>query len=520
MDSPENITAQTTPAESPSLSTSASEVMVDKMATLSVDKPLSALSQATKRIIKRPSRKNSLGPSKLEINHSRVASYAFAFDIDGVLVRGPDTIPQAPKALQMLNGDNKYNIKIPYIFVTNGGGKTEEMRCQDLSSRLNVPVSCDQFIQGHTPMKDLKSKYKTVLVIGGIGEACRVVAENYGFEDVCTPGDILKWNPHVSPFRTLTDEEYNNSKERDFSKLPIEAILVFADSREWAADQQIILELLMSKNGVMGTVSKTFDEGPPIYFAHSDFVWATNYNLSRYGMGALQITISALFKNHTGKELTVNRFGKPHKDTFKYASKVLKQWRQDTYDAHFSPSTPSSPVEGASSFLPDSEDDVVVAEPLSEGTSTPIMEGDVVAEPESDEAEEVDEEAEMDKSVHDKILNTLPEADTVYFVGDTPESDIRFANSFDDKWFSILVKTGVYQEGTTPAYKPKVIVDNVLDAVEYAIEREHLKELLQYNKVVQAGIELPVEHTDLQPHMIHSLIQKLDEQAQAKANLA
>lgn len=461
-----------------------------------------------KRIIKRPSRKNSLGPPKLEINHSRVASYAFAFDIDGVLVRGPETIPQAPEAMRMLNGENKYNIRIPYIFVTNGGGKTEEMRCKDLSEKLQTSVSCDQFIQGHTPMRDLKDKYKTVLVIGGIGEACRHVAENYGFEDVVTPGDILKWNPHVSPFRTLTEEEYNNSKSRDFSKTQIEAILVFADSREWAADQQIILELLMSKNGVMGTVSKTFDEGPPIYFAHSDFVWATNYNLSRYGMGALQVTISALFKSHTGKELEVNRFGKPHQDTFKYAKKVLKQWRQDTYDSHFSPSRPSSPTENSnnnnSTTILDGEGETqIFDEPESQEP-----ESELVAEPEDEQNDEI----EMDNEVHDKILNTLPEADTVYFVGDTPESDIRFANSFDDKWFSILVKTGVYQDGTVPAYKPKVIVDNVLEAVKFAIEREHEKELAQYNKVVGAGLELPVEHTDLQPHMISDLIKKLESQ--------
>ena len=32
--------------------------------------------------------------------------------------------------------------------------------------------------------------------------------------------------------------------------------MVFADSRNWAADQQIILELLLSVNGVMGTQSK------------------------------------------------------------------------------------------------------------------------------------------------------------------------------------------------------------------------------------------------------------------------
>ncbi len=73
----------------------------------------------------------------------------------------------------------------------------------------------------------------------------------------------------------------------------------------------------------------------------------------------------------------------------------------------------------------------------------------------------------------DKITLQLPPASTVYFVGDTPESDIRFANSHDISWHSILVKTGVYQAGTEPKYKPRTCVITFLEAVEYAIEREH-----------------------------------------------
>ena len=61
----------------------------------------------------------------------------------------------------------------------------------------------------------------------------------------------------------------------------------------------------------------------------------------------------------------------------------------------------------------------------------------------------------LDVGKPDKITLELPPASTVYFVGDTPESDIRFANSHDASWHSILVKTGVYQAGTEPKYKPK-----------------------------------------------------------------
>ncbi|KAM5508528.1 hypothetical protein McanMca71_000499 [Microsporum canis] len=331
--------------------------------------------------------------------------YAFAFDIDGVLIRGGKPIPAAVEALKVLNGDNEYGIKVPYIFVTNGGGKTEEERCLDLSRQLEYDVSPGQFICGHTPMREMAEKYKTVLVVGGEGEKCRIVAEGYGFRDVVTPGDIIKTNKDTTPFRKLTEEEYKNSRVRDFDNLVIEAIFVFADSRDWAGDQQIILDLCMSKGGKIGTRSETFEEGPPVYFSHNDIVWSTSHEHTRIGMGALRASVEALFKAVTRKELKTIAFGKPQLGTFQFATRLLQQWRKETHGINFPPQT-------------------------------------------------------------------------VYFVGDTPESDIRGTNEYNESdvsetlWYSILVETGVFEQGTTPRYAPKKIVHNVLDAVNFGMKRE------------------------------------------------
>lgn len=402
----------------------------------------------------RSSRRPSLSMryKKSLIDHERVASYAFAFDIDGVIVKGPDTIPEARELMKLLNGENRYNIKIPYIFVTNGGGRPEEKRAIDLSQRLGVKVDKEQVIQGHTPMKDLVDVHDNVLVVGGVGDTCRKVAEDYGFKNVYIPLDIMKWNPSVSPYHDLTDEEKAVARDVDFSKVNIDAILVFADSRNWAADQQIILELLLSQKGRMGTTSETFDEGPGLYFAHSDFVWATNYKLSRYGMGALQVSIAALYREHTGKELVVTRFGKPQRGTFRFATKILTAWRKNLLDKH------------------------VKDQEVEDGERPALF----ISDSEESDSEEEDEGLNLQKISEIKL--DLPPPSTVYFVGDTPESDIRFANSHDESWHSILVKTGVYQPGTEPKYKPKLIVDNVLDAVKYAIEREHQLELDEWNQ--------------------------------------
>lgn len=420
---------------------------------------------------------------KTIIDHQRVASYAFAFDIDGVIVRGPETIPEARDALKMLNGENKYNIKVPYIFITNGGGKSEATRCKDLSNRLGIEVREDQVIQGHTPMKDLITVYKNVLVVGGVGDTCRKIAQGYGFQNVFIPLDVMKWNPSVSPYYQLTKEDEECVRnDVDFANTPIDAILVFADSRNWAADQQIILELLLSKNGVMGTISETFDEGPPIYFAHSDFVWATDYKLSRYGMGALQVSIAALYQEHTGKELKVTRFGKPQRGTFRYANKVLGKWRRDVLDKHFETNEAGELVE-----VPIEEEDEEEEEEQQQQQSAPTKKGPFQDSDSESDSEDEDEPLNI-QSLNQLTLD-LPPASTVYFVGDTPESDIRFANSHDESWHSILVKTGVYKDGAIPKYKPKHICDNVLEAVKYAIEREHQFELKEWN---ENAIEVPV----------------------------
>lgn len=348
-------------------------------------------------------------PGGTPIETTVTDKYAFAFDIDGVLIRGGRPIPEAIEAMKMLNGENEYGIKVPYIFVTNGGGKTEAERCIQLSQQLELEVSPGQFICGHTPMGEMAEKYGTVLVVGGEGEKCRLVAEGYGFKDVVTPGDIIKDNQDTTPFRTLTDEEYKNSRARNFAEVEIEAIFVFADSRDWASDQQIILDLLMSKNGRLGTRSENYDEGPPVFFSHNDVVWSASHDLTRIGMGALRVSLEAMFKAVTGKELKTTAFGKPQIGTFEFATRLLKRWRKDTHG-----------------------------------------------------------------------INEAPE--TVYFVGDTPESDIRGTNEFDKhtkeaNWYSILVKTGVYQAGTKPRFTPKATVDNVLEAVRHGMEREYKRQL-------------------------------------------
>jgi ribonucleotide monophosphatase NagD (HAD superfamily) len=56
-------------------------------------------------------------------------------------------------------------------------------------------------------------------------------------------------------------------------------------------------------------------------------------------MGALKVSLEAMFKAVTGKELNTTAFGKPQIGTFEFATRLLKQWRKDTHRIDSPPST-------------------------------------------------------------------------------------------------------------------------------------------------------------------------------------
>ncbi|KAJ5454389.1 uncharacterized protein N7458_005345 [Penicillium daleae] len=259
---------------------------------------------------------------------------AFAFDIDGVLAHGNEPIEEAKEALRMLNGDNELGIKIPYILLTNGGGKTEIARCEQLSQILEAPISTDQFIQSHTPMQALAEYYDTVLVCGGEDYKVREVAENYGFKNVVHPKDILAWDPTVSPWRAFTEKDRADAKPRDFSKMKFDAILVFADSRDYATDMQLIIDLLLAEDGKLLTRAKDpVASRIPIYFSQGDLVFPTDHKgPPRLTQGAFRIAIEAQYKALTGVELERVVYGKPERATYTYADEVLKSWMEQIHN--------------------------------------------------------------------------------------------------------------------------------------------------------------------------------------------
>lgn len=264
----------------------------------------------------------TLGHRYLQTSSARPPTCSFAFDIDGVLLRSSKSIPGATDALKLLKKH-----KIPFILLTNGGGLSETTRTKHLSQHLGVEISTKQFIQSHTPFQ-LHKNYQNVLVCGGILDACRQVAKGYGFPEVTIPFDILATDSAIWPYHALTTEE--KSIAQPLSKAPIDAIYVFHDPCDWGLDSQIIIDILLSQDGVIGTRQPEgqYKQTVPIYFSNPDLLWANAYAHSRFGQGAFQILIEGLYKAITGNSLISTTIGKPSRTTYEYAAKVLAEYQK------------------------------------------------------------------------------------------------------------------------------------------------------------------------------------------------
>lgn len=386
--------------------------------------------------------------------------------IDGVLLHSSEPIPGAAETLRFLQQNN-----IPFILLTNGGGKSEAERVADLTEKLGVELDVSNFVQSHTPYQRLLdpdvelghpkleaylerslgrkrfSGKDTLLVLGSDASKARRIANGYGFESVVTPGDILKACPEIFPFNPL-HEFYDQQETLPLPKpiynpkadpamkledcLKIDGVLTFNDPRDWAVDIQLISDLQLSHRGYLGTYSSRngdvslpyarrwqSDGQPPLIFSNVDLQWSTGYNQSRLGQGAFHGAVRRVLADLMGawryRDITTFQFGKPFPATYAHAWATLDQ--------------------------------------------------------------------------HRRRLG-VPDLKVVYMIGDNPESDINGTYKWNkalhhsgDKrltlgpyWKSCLVRTGVWKEDASPLDRlprdktPTRVVDDVWSAVKLALE--------------------------------------------------
>ncbi|KAL1920027.1 uncharacterized protein VTP21DRAFT_1173 [Calcarisporiella thermophila] len=260
--------------------------------------------------------------------------FGFAFDIDGVLLKGDRVLPEAKKVLRGLSGESSGRRRIPFILLTNGGGVTEEEKASELSEKLGIRISPSELVLSHSPMCQLASDFrnKNVLVVGGAGRACQTVAKKYGFDRVIVPDDILANDPSIWPFKKLPYDEIEQARKIDFTREPIEAVMMFHDSRDWGRDLQIVTDVLVSEGGVVGTRREDLSKQEiPLFFSNPDIIWSNNFPLPRLAQGSFRLALKTIYKDLTGQELKYTLFGKPERTTYQYAEKLLNEHSKFIY---------------------------------------------------------------------------------------------------------------------------------------------------------------------------------------------
>ncbi|KAI1250756.1 hypothetical protein MGN70_007814 [Eutypa lata] len=406
-----------------------------------------------------------------EASSSSSSRIAFAFDIDGVLVKGTHPIPGAQAVLRKLQDK-----KIPFILLTNSGGHTEEAHVARLGQRLGLALDPRQFVQSHTPYLDLVPRYRdeTILALGGHGPQIRDLARAYGFRRVVTSSDVAVSTEHTHPFPEMTGAHHEEHGRRllhlhhhhqetlalrddvgdddDHNPTRIAAIFVFSSPRDWCLDLQVVADLLLSRGGVLGgprsakngdpalpNCGYQQDGQPELLFCNPDLEWATQHRHPRLAQGAFRAALAGVWRELTkGRaELRFGVCGKPSQTTFMYAEKTLVGFAASGRAAGGG----SGSGGGSGGRVSDVN-----------GEGGRGREGGVAG---------VGENAGIK---------------TVYMVGDNPESDIAGANAYSSQvgleWKSVLVETGVHVSGTRPAHQPTYIASNVKKAVEWALSQQ------------------------------------------------
>ena len=256
---------------------------------------------------------------------------AFVFDIDGVLMKDKVPIPRAKEALERLN--NTARGRVPRIYLSNGGGRTEATRANQLTTVLGVDVSAEECVLPHTPMKAITGEYRRnplpVLIVGRAGAP--EVSRTIGLDNFVTLEDFARSRPFLFPQKT-----YPDVLDTPVAPEGVSAVFLIEEPYDWGEALQVIVDVLRCRNGKVPTsadekVEALIPDGPgekqsvPIYVANPDFVYGGRFSLVRYTVGAFLHCLDELHNMLVGRHIEYTLYGKPEQVTYDWGKDVLQK---------------------------------------------------------------------------------------------------------------------------------------------------------------------------------------------------
>uniref|UniRef100_A0A8H7TSH0 Uncharacterized protein n=1 Tax=Bionectria ochroleuca TaxID=29856 RepID=A0A8H7TSH0_BIOOC len=378
-------------------------------------------------------------------------NYAFLFGASGVLFNGITRIDGSLSALRAVKSHN-----VRYMCLADPGGMATEAETEHQFKERIRANKDDRLFQGNiihpqTPLRLLPDEVKqnqVVYIAGRKPNKARNVAQSYGFKKIVTGADLLDKNLELFPFDPLkvtgkkgrtktkalpdgtsTFKPSTKSKKQGpnlLRNLKIDHIFIWNEPRDWFLEIQLILDMLISQQGYIGTVSTKngdtalpnngwLQDGQPKIWANvEDFEFETaSYHLHRLGTGAFLEALKSVWRAKTGcEDLEYEHVGKLSGMTLEYAhDQILRAY----------------------------------ARWMTEKGLAPVVE----------------------KS----------EVRRVYVISDNPGKDLEAVLAFKPEggaeYIPILVRSGAWT-GTTKELerKPAAVVDDALDAVVWAMRNE------------------------------------------------
>ncbi|XP_071407068.1 haloacid dehalogenase-like hydrolase domain-containing 5 [Pithys albifrons albifrons] len=252
---------------------------------------------------------------------SALPSFGFLFDIDGVLVRGKTPIPAARTAFQKLvNSQGQF--LVPVVFVTNAGNCLRQRKADQLSDLLGVPISQDQVMMSHSPLRMFKHYHEKCVLVSGQGPLLDI-AQDLGF---CQPVTVEALREQHPLLDAVDHDRTPSVLSPSAVELPkIEAVVLFGEPVRWETSLQLIIDVLLTSGYPGNPYHHENYPHIPVLACNMDLMWVAEAQSPRFGHGTFMVCLENIYKKITGRELKYEALvGKPSRVTYQYAEQLLR----------------------------------------------------------------------------------------------------------------------------------------------------------------------------------------------------
>lgn len=291
-------------------------------------------------------------------------------DIDGVLKLGSVPIPKAKEGIELLR-----KFKIPFTLVTNDGGDLESVKANKYTKILGLNKEYsfkeNEVVLATTPMisvikKDiLNNRYNNKIpFVFGSGNIHRLMKCN-GITKYITDIEysaIYFYNmgfntvAHLIPVKEKIKNEVSKRLNMDLNKqISISSIFQVSDVLRWELPLQICCDILISKNGLPGTIRSIDNKYQvPYHLSLDEIDYKDKFILPRYAGGAFFSSVQFLFDKMYKRKIQYQLYGKPSPKVFDYAinviNKKVNKIGKSLGNLYMIGDTPQTDIKGANNY--------------------------------------------------------------------------------------------------------------------------------------------------------------------------